>query len=162
VQALTPQIDRTFIEGIVALSATNTAFRQEITRDVIAASVEAVSRAAVVEHYRNLLAAMKDTSGDSLPADEANRRLAVITTEARETTQLFNEIYDEFSRVAYRVGSALYRVEQPAQVTALRAFGLRSYAFLVLGIFLATPVVLAMASLVLFHLRRYVKSAIPA
>jgi len=162
VQALTPQIDRTFIEGIVALSATNTAFRQEITRDVIEASVEAVSRASVVEHYRNLLEAMKDVSGDSLTADEVGRRLTVITAEAKETTQLFNDIHDEFSRVAYRVGSALYRVEQPAQVTALRAFGLRSYAFLVFGVLLAAPVILALACLVLLHLRRYVTSAMPA
>lgn len=162
VQALTPQIDRTFIEGIVALSAANTAFRQEITRDVIEASVEAVSRASVVEHYRNLLEAMKDSGGDSLPADEVGRRLTVITAEAKETTQLFNDIYDEFSRVAYRAGSALYRVEQPAQVTALRAFGLRSYALLVFGVLLAAPVILALACLVLFHLRRFVKSAMPA
>ncbi len=162
VQALTPQIDRTFIEGIVALSATNTAFRQEITRDVIEASVEAVSRASVVEHYRNLLAVMKDPGGDTITADEVGRQLTVIMEEAKETTQFFNDTYDEFSQVAYRVGSALYRVDQPAQVTALRAFGLRSYAFLVFGVLLAAPVILALACLVLFHLRRFVKSAIPA
>lgn len=162
VQALTPQIDRTFIEGIVALSATNTAFRQEITRDVIEASVDAVSRASVVEHYRNLLAAMKDTRGDSLPADEVGKRLAVITAEAKDATQLFNDIYNEFSRVAFRAGSALYRVEQPAQVTVLRAFNMRDYLLLVIGVFLGAPVTLGLACLVLFHLRRYVKSTVSA
>ena len=160
VQALTPQIDRTFIEGIVALSATNTEFRQEITRNVIEASIDTVSRASVVEHYRNLLAAMKDTSGDSLPADEVEKRLAVITAEAKDSTQLFNDIYNEFSRVAFRAGSALYRVEQPAQVAVLRAFSMRDYVLLVIGVFLGAPVILAMACLVLFHVRRYVKSTV--
>ncbi len=162
VQALTPQIDRTFIEGIVALSATNTEFRQEITRNVIEASIDTVSRASVVEHYRNLLAAMKDTSSDSLPADEVGKRLAAITAEAKDATQLFNDIYNEFSRVAFRAGSALYRVEQPAQVTALRAFSMRDFLLLVIGVFLGAPVILAMTCLVLFHLRRYVKSTVNA
>ena len=162
VQALTPQIDRTFIEGIVALSATNTSFRQEITRRVIDASIESASRAEVVEHYRGLLTSMKDAGGTFLPAEEVERRLDTITGEAKETTRLFNEIYGEFSRVAFRAGSALYRVEQPAQVTVLRAFGMRSYLLLVLGVALASPVVLAVACLVLFHLRRFVKSALPA
>ncbi|MEX2269895.1 MAG: hypothetical protein WD690_00395 [Vicinamibacterales bacterium] len=162
VQALTPQIDRTFIEGIVALSATNTQFRQEITRRVIDASIETASRAEVVEHYRGLLASMKDPGGTSLSPEEVARRLAVIAAEAKETTRLFNEIYAEFSRVAFRAGSALYRVEQPTQVTVLRAFRLRSYLLLLLGVSLAAPVVLALACLVLFHLRRFVKSALPA
>ena len=162
VQALTPQIDRTFIEGIVALSATNTQFRQEITRRVIDASIETASRAEVVEHYRGLLASMKDPGGISMLAEEIDRRLVTITGEAKETTRLFNEIYGEFSRVAFRAGSALYRVEQPTQVTVIRAFSMRSYLILLLGVSLASPVVLALACLVLFHLRRFVKSALPS
>ena len=162
VQALTPQIDRTFIERIVELSATNTEFRQEITRDVIEASIDTVSRASVVEHYRNLLAAMKDNSGESMPADDVTKSLAIIIAEAKDATQLFNEIYNEYSRVAFRAGSALYRVEQPAQATVLRAFSVRDFALLVIGVVLGAPVILAMACLILFHLRRYVKSAVSA
>jgi hypothetical protein len=160
VQALTPQIDRTFIEGIVALSATNTAFRQEITRNVITASVDAVNRGSLVEHYRNLLAAMKDSSGNSLSVGEVERQLEIITAEAKDSTQLFNDIYNEFSRVAFRAGSALYRVEQPAQVTVLKAFSLRDYVLLVIGVLVGAPVLLALACLILFHLRRYVKSTV--
>lgn len=162
VQALTPQIDRTFIEGIVALSETNTAFRQEITRLVIDASLETANRTQLVEHYHGLLASMKDQSGASLPAEQVSGRLAILTAEAKETTRLFNEIYDEFSRVAFRAGSALYRVEQPTQVTVIRAFSMSRYFILLLGVSLASPVVLALAFLVLFHFRRFVKSGLPA
>ena len=162
VQALTPQIDRTFIEGIVELSATNTAFRQEITRNVIEAAIDTSNRASVVAHYRNLLAVMEDNSGNFLSADEVEKQLAVITAEAKDATQLFNEVYNEYSRVSFRAGSALYRVEQPAQVTVMRAFSVRDYALLVIGALLGAPVILAMACLILFHLRRYVKSAVSA
>ena len=89
-------------------------------------------------------------------------RLDTITAEAKETARLFNEIYDEVSRVAFRAGSMLYRVEQPTQITVIRAFSMRSYLILLLGVSLASPVVLALACLVLFHLRRFVKSALPS
>ena len=162
VQALTPQIDRTFIEGIVQLSQTNTEFRQEITRLVIDASLETATRTQVVDHYRGLMVSMKDSGGEFLPTEQVRGRLATIMAEAKETTRLFNEIYDEFSRVAFRAGSALYRVEQPTQVTVIRAFSMRSYLILLLGVSLGSPVVLALACLVLFHLRRFVKSALPS
>ncbi|MBM3275066.1 MAG: hypothetical protein FJZ00_07925 [Candidatus Sericytochromatia bacterium] len=162
VQALTPQIDRTFIEGIVALSEVNTTFRQEITRNVIVASTEAASRAEVVEHYRSLWASMNSPAAPSLPPDEVAKRLDAITAEARQATQQFNDFFAEYSRVAFRPSSAMFTVDQPASVTALSAFGTRSFAILVLAAFLATPVILAAACLVLFHLRRYVRSAMPA
>ena len=162
VQALTPQIDRTFIEGIVELSETNTEFRQEITRLVIDASLETATRTQVVDHYRGLMVIMKAPGGEFLPAEQVRGRLAVIVAEAKEATRAFNEIYDEFSRVAFRAGSALYRVEQPTHVTAIRAFDMRGYLILLLGVSLASPVVLALACLVLFHFRRFVKSALPA
>ena len=162
VQALTPQIDRTFIEGIVELSATNTLFRQEITRRVIVASLETATQTQVVEHYRELLASLNNSDSIPLPFEQVSEKLIAITTEAKEMTRLFNEIYDEFSRVAFRAGSALYRVEQPTQVTVIRAFSMRSYLILLLGVSLASPVVLALACLVLFHFRRFVKSALPS
>jgi len=159
VQALTPQIDRTFIEGIVELSAINTEFRQEITRSVIDASLEAVGRAAIVEHYKGLLQSMRDRDGVSLPFDQVAKRLSNIIAEAKAATKLFNDIYDEFSAAAFRAATGLYRIEQPAQVTALRGFTLRSYVILVMGVALASPIVFSMICLALFHIRRYAKSA---
>ncbi len=162
VQALTPQIDRTFIDGIVEMSAPNIGFRQEITRNVIDAALLAASRESAAAHYRSLLAAMKEPGGESLPADEIVARLRAITAEAKALTELFNEIYTEFSRVAFRAGSSLYRIEQPAQVRILRAFSARDFVVLVAGVALGAPVVLSVACLVLFYFRRFVQSTVAA
>ncbi len=160
VQALTPQIDRTFVEGIVELSATNTEFRQELTKDVIEASLEVVSRASTVDYYRNLLAEMKESSGGVVEADDLEKKLAVLIAQAKDATQLLHEVYNEFSQVAFRADSALYRVEQPGQVTVLRAFSITDYALLIIGVLLGAPIILAMSCLVLFHLRRFVNSTV--
>lgn len=162
VQTLAPQIDRTFIEGIVALSAANTSFRQEITRKLIEASTEAARRSQVVDHYRALLASMNNSANASLPMEEVSRRLDTLTTEAKAATRQFNEVYADYSRVAFRAGSAMYRVEQPLYVNSQRNVTTRQLGLVVVGVFVVTPIVLAMACLVLFHFRRYVRSALPA
>jgi len=156
VQALTPQIDRTFIEGIVALSETNTRFRQEITRSVIEASLEASVRSESVAHYQALQSAIDNAH--ILPRQEINARLAAQTAEARELTAAFNATYAEYSRVAYRAGSSMYRVDRPAHVVMLRAFSLRNYVGLVVGLTLASPIVLAMICLILVHTRRFART----
>lgn len=155
VQSLTPQIDRTFIDRIVELSAANTTFRQEITRKTIEASVDAVERRAVVEQYRTLLTSM--TKGDeSLSTVDVDNALAQLTTQASTATRRFNEIFDEFSRVSLRAGPALYRVEQPPQATAVRAFGLRSLALVLLAVLFATPIILMIGILLRYHFQRLV------
>jgi hypothetical protein len=154
VQALTPQIDRTFIDRIVDLSSLNTTFRQEITRDAINASVEAVNRAAVVEQYRQLLQSMEGGTGESIPAERVSRTLEQIAAQAKDATQRFNEIYAEFSRVSLRAGPTMYRIERPPEVVVIRAFGLGAYASLILAVALATPLVLAIVFLARHHIRR--------
>jgi hypothetical protein len=162
VQTLTPQIDRTFIEGIVELSAPNTAFRQALTQRIITAAAEAVSHAETVERYRWTLAALNRNEAQILPADEVLSRMEAIRKEAQAVTRTFDEIYEEFSRVAFRAGSAMYRIDSPTQVTALRAFSLRSYLLLIIGVSLSAPIILGLVCLVLFHLRRYVRSTVTA
>ena len=161
VQALTPQIDRTFVEGIVELSATNIEFRQALTQDVIKASLEVAQRQSVVDYYRGLQTEVKAPRGESATtSSDIEKMLAVFIAQAKDATQQLQEVYNEFSQVAFRPSSAMYRVEEPPQVTILKAFTRREYALLVLGVSLGAPVVLALACLVLFHLRRYVKSTV--
>ncbi|HUE84671.1 MAG TPA: hypothetical protein VMO26_01205 [Vicinamibacterales bacterium] len=159
VQALTPQIDRTFIDRLIEMSEGNAEFRQEITRSMMAASVEAVSRSAAVEHYRVVLNAIKSAEGPSLSREELVTRLDQITREAKEATRIFNEIYEEFSRVAFRAGPAMYRIERPADVEVLTAFTQRYLAFLVLGVLLASPLILAIGALVHHHGRQFIRTA---
>lgn len=158
VQALTPQIDRTFIDRIVELSSPNMAFRQEITRQGLAAAVEAVNRAAVVEQYRQLLQSVSSTGSTSMSPAAVSAAIDQVTAQAKEATRRFNDIYNEFSRVSLRAGTALYRVERPAESVTIRAFGLRDYVLLLLGVLLATPLVLALAVLLAHHGRKFVHS----
>lgn len=159
VQALTPQIDRTFIDRLIEMSEGNAEFRQEITRSMMEASVEAVSSSAAVEHYRVVLDAIKSAEGPSLSRDELITRLDQITKEAMEATRVFNEIYEEFSRVAFRAGPAMFRIERPADVEVLRAFTPRYLAFLILGVLLASPLILAIGALVHHYGGRFLHSA---
>lgn len=156
VQALTPQIDRTFIEGIVELSTANTEFRQEITRNAINASIEAARLAAVVEHYRELKANMNAPREASKTPDQIREVLSAVVADAKDATRQFNQLYEEFSRVAFRAGPNLYRVTEPPTVTKLRTFDLRDLVGLVLGVAVVAPIILAVLCLALFYVRKYV------
>jgi hypothetical protein len=155
VQALTPQIDRTFVESIVELSATNTAFRQEITRDLIEESVQAVETSLAVEHYRSLLESMKQP-GDSVPADVVSRRLDGIVAEAKRATQRFVDIYDEFSRVSLRVGPMMYRIEAPPAASQLRRFGPLDYIALLIAATVLGAIAISVVLLARHHGRRFI------
>ena len=137
VQSLTPQIDRTFIDRILEMSAPNTMFRQELTRDMVRASLDAVEYESVVNHYKQLLAALKSGySGSS--AAELDSRLSEIVTEGKDLTRQFDGLYDEWSRVAFRAGPAMYHTERPGAVEVVRAFTLASYATVIALVFLIT------------------------
>ena len=147
VQSLTPQIDRTFIDRILEMSAPNTTFRQELTRDMVKASLDAVEYESVVNHYKQLLAALK--SGDSgSSASELSSRLSEIVTEGKDLTRQFDGLYDEWSRVAFRAGPAMYRIEKPAAVEVVRSFTLASYAAAVALVFFVTLTLAVLGALV--------------
>lgn len=157
VQALTPQVDRTFIDRIVELSATNTTFRQDLTRSMVTAKVAAVGTASTVEYYRQVLAALKTGSASSLSSADIDRRLTAIVADGKEQVQRFNNLYDELSRVSLRSGPSLYRIERPAQVQVIRSFTLRSLALLIAAVFVGTPFVLALGCLAHHALRQIAK-----
>jgi len=122
VQALTPQIDRTFIDRIVEMSATNTTFRQELTRSMVLAKVAAVDTASRVDHYQQLLTTLKSGGSSSLTTTDVERRLVAIVADGKDQVRQFGLLYDEFSRVSLRSGPLMYRVERPAEVHAIRSF----------------------------------------
>jgi hypothetical protein len=156
VQTLTPQIDRTFIDRIVELSATNTTFRQELTRSMVAAKVLAADSASTVEHYKLLLASLKTGVNSSMTVAEVDRRLSAIVAEGTEQARQFNLLHNEFSRIALRSGPSMYRVEGPPVAQTLRSFTLRSLMFLVVAVLLVTPIVVALGALVHHAVRQIV------
>jgi hypothetical protein len=129
---MTTTVDQSFIDRIVNLSAANTNFRQELTRDLVDASLAEVEQMAAVEHYTQVLNSLQRGSS-SLSPDDVAKRLDAIVTEAKRLTQEFGAIYDEFSRISLRPGPALYHVEQPVVTRTLRSFGTRQLALITIG-----------------------------
>lgn len=153
VQALAPQIDRTFIDRIVEMSEVNTTFRQRITQNLIEASVAVVAHQAVMEQYEQLAAGVSGPSGDR-SADEIAAALEQIRSEATDSTKRFNEIYALFSDVALRAGSSLYRLESPPSTTELRGFDFKTILLLTLAAALLTPALAMIFVLLAYHVRR--------
>jgi hypothetical protein len=91
------------VGSVLEMSAPNAAFRQEPTR--------------ATNHYKQLLAALK-SGGSGASAADLGSRLNEIVTEGKDLTRQFDGLYDEWSRVAFRTGSAMYRTEMPATVSS--------------------------------------------
>jgi len=151
VQSLTPQIDRTFIDRILEMSAPNTEFRQELTRDMVKATLEAVEYESIVNHYKQLFAALK-RGGNGHSSVELGSKLNEIVTEGKDLTRQFNGLYDEWSRVAFRAGPAMYRTEKPGAVQVVRPSTFRTYATAIALVFFVTLTLAVLAALVHTHL----------
>jgi hypothetical protein len=153
VQTLMPQIDRTFIDKIVELSADNTKFRQEITREMVDASVEAIDSTAAVAHYQQLLTALKADDRVSLTSAEVTSRLGHIVARGTQLAKQFDDLYDEYSRVSLRPGPLMYRIETPVTSVTVRSFTIRTYATIVIAAALVIPILLMIGCLVHYRLR---------
>lgn len=137
VQTLTPQIDRTFVDRIVELSAPNMLFRQELTRQMVDWSVEAVRQQGDVNHYQRLAEALRHPAVSGLTPREVEERLTAMTDQGRAIAKQFNDLYELWSSVSLREGAAMYHVEGPPDVDVLRSFTMRSYTLGVVGSFFA-------------------------
>jgi hypothetical protein len=163
VQSVTPQLDKSFIDKIVELSGANTTYRQELTKQLVEASQDAVKYRTVVQHYQALMDSLsRSSTGTPLPSDEVGRRLDAIVEEAKKTTSQFDALVDEFNRVALRPPAGIYRVEQPIQTETIETFRIRYYAMIVLAVLLLAPVALALACLVNVRVRRLLQDPAPA
>jgi len=137
VQSISPQIDDTFIDRIVEMSADNTAFRQELTLSMVGASVQAVEAEERAAYYRRLLQTLRSAAGTQLPPAEIDARLDGIVAQGKELTRQFNELYQEFSRVSLRAAAALYQTDKPVATEVSRNFSAWELLLLLVGVFVA-------------------------
>lgn len=114
---------------------------------MVKASLEAVESESVVNHYKQLLAELK-SGGSSSSVAEVDSRLSAIVTEGKDLIRQFDGLYDEWSRVAFRAGPAMYRTERPGAVEAVRPFSLTSYATTIALVFFVTLLIAVLAALV--------------
>lgn len=152
VQGLMPQIDATFIDRLMEMSAPNTTFRQDLTRSMVKATLEAVEYQSIVNHYRQLLAALRRGSS-STPVAEFDARLSEIVSECKDLTRQFNDLYDELSRIGLRTGPSMFRTERPAAVEIARPFLLQAYVTTIGLVFFITLTVAVLGALVHAQLR---------
>ncbi len=147
VQSLTPQIDRTFIDRLVEMSKENITFRQELTRAMVKATLDAVEYESAVNHYKQLLATLKSGGSSSSGADLGSR-LSEIVKAAKELTAQFNGLSDEWSRVSLRAAGAMYRTEKPGAIAVARPFTLATYATAIALVFFITLFIAMLIALV--------------
>ena len=152
------QVDRTLVDRIVELSAASTVFRQEQTRQAVAASLDAVDRRAAVARYEALLAGPSGGSAIHLPSSETDKVLKEILSAAKRETAQFNQIYVELSRVSLRAGANLYRIERPLEIEPVRALSVGRLVNAVIAVAIVTPIVLALMLLFFSHGRQIVAS----
>ena len=139
-------VDRAIIDRLLELSEPNTAFRQEMTRAMVSASLEAVERQSLVNHYKQLLAALK--AGAAASPVESEARLSEIVKTAKDLILQFDGLADEWSRVAFRAPSALYRIERTNAVETTRAVPVKRYAPIIALACLVTFLLTVAAALV--------------
>ena len=132
-QTLSPQVDSTFIDRIVELSAASTTFRQELTTSMVEAAVDAVAAKERAAYYRRLLETLRSSSTQQMSVDEVDQRLEAIVDQGKELTRQFNELYIEFSRVSLRAAAAMYQSEKPVTTEVSRNFSSRQLLFVVGG-----------------------------
>jgi hypothetical protein len=160
-QAVTPQVDRSFIDRIVDLSASaaNTAFRQELTRKMIEADQTAVADTEAVDHYTQLLGMLQTSGASTLTAADVAQRLEALIAQGKDLTTRFDALYEEYSRVSFRAASELYQVEGAVQTASARVFRpIDAFAWVVIVGIVAT-LVLAILAIIQDRFRRFRNAA---
>ncbi|MDQ3068756.1 MAG: hypothetical protein M3R55_03380 [Acidobacteriota bacterium] len=153
-QTLTPQIDRSFVDRLLQMSAEDTRFRQEMTRAMVDADAEAVESRAKERYYGHLATALRRPGGGALPGDEVDKRLGEIVRDGKALAQQFSALYDEWSAVALRPAPALFRTYSSVRFLVSRPFTSRSFVLTVGIAFLATLLITAAIFFLLSQLRR--------
>ena len=132
------QVDRSFIDRIVEMSAASAFYRQQLTDRMVEAELEAVAEEQRASYYRRLLQSAREPGSSDVDAEAVNASLDEIVKEGKELTTQFGKLYDEFSRVALRSAGAMYVTEKPVTIETSQRFSSRSVLNLALATFVAT------------------------
>jgi len=141
--SVTAQIDRSFVDRIVALSAQHVLYRQKLTDELLLANLEAEEGRLRVTYFESLQQGMRSMSSAFMPEVAFDARLKTLTEQSVAVATKFNALFDEISRVTLRAASSLYQAEKPPRIATVREFTSRAYMILVASVFLATLVLMA-------------------
>jgi hypothetical protein len=143
-QAMMAQVDKSFIDRIVEMSAESSNYRQELTDGMVKAGLDAVEQKQRAEYYERLLETSRTGGTGDLDEETLTTRLNEIVKEGQELTKQVGALYDEFSRVSLRSAGAMYVTEKPVTIEITQRFSNRSVLNLAVMMF-ALTVVLAFA-----------------
>ncbi|MEO7294690.1 MAG: hypothetical protein ABIZ57_00995 [Candidatus Limnocylindria bacterium] len=147
-QSIMAQVDSSFIDRIVEMSAASASYRQQLTDRIIAAELEAVAEEQRASYYKRLLQSSREQGTSEVASEDPNLSLNAIVEEGKLLTKQFGDLYDEFSRVALHSAAAMYVTEKPVTIETSQRFSSQSVLKLALAAFLVT-LVLAFGSLML-------------
>ena len=141
------QVDTSFIDRIVEMSASTVLYRQQLTEKMVEAELQAVAEEQRGAYYRRLLQTAREP-GPEVDTESLERSLNAIVDEGKALTRQFGALYDEFSRVALRSAGSMYVTEKPVWIETSQQFSNRSVLNLAIFVFVAT-VLLTVGYLVL-------------
>ena len=159
VQTLTPQLDRTFIQSIVEMSAGNQLYRQKQSDLINQLDLEAIDLKATVDRYTKLKEQMMHVSDTDLTVEEVERQLAASIAAGKELTKRFDDLYDEFSNDSLRAGPAMYTVESPLSVSRVSSYTWADAAIRMAEALVVTPLLLGLGCFFYDRLRPWLAAA---
>jgi hypothetical protein len=152
------QLDRSFIDRIVEMSAANIAFRRELTEAMAKAASDAALAQSRASYYRRLLLSLRESGGPQVTSTDVDKRFEEIVQEGKAATKQFNDLYDEFSRVALRSDSAMYQTDKPVTIEVFRQFTQRALAIRVGAVFAGVFVLVFGFGVIRDRIRQAVRS----
>jgi len=147
-QALIPQIDRSFIDRIVQLSAQTSDFRQTLTEQMVEAEVDAITFRSEEAYYEQVV---QGTGGVPNTPGAVDAGLTSAMTEGRRLVAEMNALYDELNRVGLRPSGALYATAGGAHVQ--RTWPIVDFVQLLATMLIVSLLVVATAALSQQHVR---------
>lgn len=139
-QAMMAQVDRSFIDRIVEMSAASAVYRQHLTDRMVEAELEAVEEEQRASYYRRLLQTSREQGTSDVDPEDLTHSLNAIVEEGKALTKQFGDLYEEFSRVALRSSGAMYVTEKPVTIERSQRFSIKSVLNLALVVFVGTLV----------------------
>lgn len=143
-------IEGALIDRLSSLSASDQAFRQELTRKALDASMHAVRKQQLVDEYRELLSSLGTNESGAGPVA---KELSDVTAQAAAVTQQFDALCAVFSRASLGSGS-LYLLEQPPIESTVRGLSSSTLALLIIAAIIATPITCGILLIVRDQLRK--------
>jgi hypothetical protein len=164
-QAVTPQIDQSFLDRIIALSTaqTDSEYKREITDRIIEESEKMAARSRDAAYYEDLVKELRTSSGRAVGSPEVVGLIKSRSIEAfNEITKSIEQtatIYREISTLNLNPATTLFTVTGPFTQQTQRSFTVRTVALYFVLIMMLTLIVVPIGCLIHHAFKKHVVPA---